>query len=406
MLKSRLAMVTGATLVCAVCVPASLATATTEPPDGSATTAAGSGVDLPVGTYQLGFEAILTGSGAFAGIPMANAVEIAVDEINETEFLGAGAVLEVQREDGSGDQATVVNIGNQFVGDDSILGVLCCVFSSTTGAVKPLLDGAGLPSVVISAVLPSATEGDFMFRSRPDPAPIKRESVHVTHHAFGYETAVVAVTGDNDGMVAEGDLYAEELQSLGVEVLDTVEAFEADTDYSGPATQIAAAEPDVVFISMLGNQIPLLVRDLRERGYEGEIVTNEATQNRDSFDVAGDAIVGTVFPVAFFAGNDTPETQQFVERYETEFDIAPDEFASMAYNAVWMLARGLRAGGEGTREALAEGLASIRSMPSSMGELTFDEDGQASIAEVSYLQWNAEGELVLWDETAEGRLDW
>ena len=96
--------------------------------------------------------------------------------------------------------------------------------------------------------------------------------------------------------------------------------------------------------------------------------------------------------------------QDFVAKYESTYDISADIFAAQGWQVAWYLARALKEGGEGTREAVLEGIRGIETMDTVFGKLTWDDRGEPSVEKFTFVQWNADGELVLWDGTAGGLL--
>ena len=189
-----------------------------------------------------------------------------------------------------------------------------------------------------------------------------------------------------------------------VEVLGVIDTFAEDTDMSGAATQVLALEPEIVFLAMLGNTEVLMVQELRDRGYAGLIVGNLAIATAETFEQAGETLLGTILPLAFFAGNPSQMVQDFAALYEAEYDTTPDIFAAQGWQAAWFVATALKNGGEGSREAVLEGIRQIDSMETVFGNLTWDARGEATIEEWTFVQWNADGELVLWDGTVDGVL--
>lgn len=369
-------------------------TTTTQPEDDG----------LGAGTYKFGFTAVTTGGVAFAGVPHANGLMLAQREINDSGFLGEGVTIEFQIEDAGGDQPTAIAINDAYIADDSILGLICCALSSVAGAIQPNVEASGIPWVDHAAIAPTITDPENAFRSFPLSQPSTAAIAAVAIEAFQPGTAVVTVTADNDGLLSDRDANLEALEAGNVEVLDVIDTFAEDTDMSGPATQVIALDPDIVMIAQLGNTEVLMIQELRDRGYAGPIVGNLAIATAETWEQAGDTLLGTVMPLAFFAGNPSPMVQEFAALYEAEYDTVPDIFAAQGWQAAWYMATALKNGGEGTRDAVLQGLRDIETMDTVFGTLTWDDRGEATIEEWTFVQWSPEGELVLWDGTDGGLL--
>jgi branched-chain amino acid transport system substrate-binding protein len=352
---------------------------------------------LPAGKYKLGFLADTSGALAFAGTVMSNGLNLAVDEINETGFLGKDVVLEVVERDQEADQAKAVNIVNQFVSDKEILGVIGGLWTATTLAIKPILMEAKVPTIIYAAIPPGIAEPPYIYRTATLIAPRNMHTVEYTLPIFNPKTVVIPVTADADGMITMKDNMMEifnQHPEIEVTVIDT---FSNDTDFTGPATQIIALNPDAVYIAQIGQAAALTIKALRELGYEGDIIGDEVFGSYDLFDVAGPSLAGVPFALTYSAIDDRPAAVAFNEKYKSEFGIEPDIYAAEAYWAAWLFARGLKAGGEPTREGLTRGLAMIDEFDTPAGKLTL-QDGQAYVSDFTWAQWTEDGELVLWDK--------
>ena len=376
---------------------AALATTTTEameePMDG-----------LAPGNYQFGFTAVISGAVAFAGVPHLQGLQLAEREINETGFLGDGVTIEFLVEDAGGDQAAAIAINDGYIANDDVLALVCCALSSVAGAIQPNVVEAGLAWVDHAAIAPTITDPDNAFRSFPLSQPSTAAIAEAAVAAFAPDNAVVVVTADNDGLVSDRDATLGVLDGSGIEVLGVIDTFADDTDMSGAATEAISMGPDVIFLAQLGNTEVLMVQELRDRGYAGPIIGNLAIATAETWEQAGETLLGTVLPIAFFAGKGDPMVQDFAAKYQAEYDTTPDIFAAQGWQVAWFMATALKNGGEGSREAVLDGVRQIQSMETVFGTLTWDARGEATIDAWTFVQWSPDGELVIWDGSAEGLL--
>lgn len=359
---------------------------------------------LAPGNYQFGFTAVVSGAVAFAGVPHLQGLQLAEREINETGYLGEGVTIEFLVEDAGGDQAAAIVINDAYIANDDVLALVCCALSSVAGAIQPNIVEAGLAWVDHAAIAPTITDPDNAFRSFPLSQPSTAAIAEAAVAAFAPSNAVVVVTADNDGLVSDRDATLSVLNSTGVEVLGVIDTFADDTDMSGAATETISLGADVIFLAQLGNTEVLMVQELRDRGYAGPIIGNLAIATAETWEQAGDTLLGTVLPIAFFAGKDDPMVQDFAAKYQAEYDTTPDIFAAQGWQVAWFMAHALKNGGEGTRDAVLEGVRQIQSMETVFGTLTWDARGEATIDAWTFVQWSPDGELVIWDGSADGVL--
>ena len=351
---------------------------------------------LEPGSYPVGFQSLTSGPAAFAGVPLAQGARLALEEVNETASLGEGVTLELIEQDAGGDPAQAIAAVQRMFGQD-VAGIICCALSSEAGSVKPLLEEERTPGIVSSAILPGLPEPPYMYRPVLLLAEVAYDPLMEAITATGAETVLIGVTGDNDGMVAEGELFTEAAEVHGMEIVGTIDTATGDTDFAGPASEVISVNPDVFVASKLGNEATLMIRALRDRGYEGTIVTTYGVSNENNYAVGGDALAGTILPIAFAVDADIDEAQRFTELYRDAYGADPDVFAAQGYEAMRLLIEGMRRAGSGDPEAVAEALATIDSMETVYGPVVY-EDGQARLAgDPIFVEWQEGGTLAVWE---------
>ena len=374
-------------------------TACSSPDPGPSGAAEGDG--WAPGTYTIGVEALTTGPASFAGIPVVQGAEMAIDEINESGVLGEGVELALDVQDSGGDPAKAVSIVNDFVRDDNIYGVICCTISGEAGAVKTVLENGKIPSVTTVALLDGMDEPPYLYRVALLPGAEGQghdQLVDQILAAEDIETAVIANTADSQGQVVEFERWKAKLEEEGVEVERVVETFIADRDFTAPATTIADIDPDLFVVGMYGDTGALMIDAVRDLGYDGPIISNYGISGKNAYELGGEAMDGAVFPVPFFDGTPNPDAQDFIERYTERFDQAPDTFAVNGYMAAHLLAQGFQDAEEPTREGIAQAMSKIAELPAMpVGESGLIMDaGQAKIDEYFMVTWD-DGASVLWN---------
>ena len=87
----------------------------------------------------------LTGPLAFVGVPEANAVKMAIDELNAANYLGAGNSLKLISNDDQNDRAQITTLLTRAAKVDNALIVLGGANSVLMIAVAPLLNDLQIP---------------------------------------------------------------------------------------------------------------------------------------------------------------------------------------------------------------------------------------------------------------------
>lgn len=351
--------------------------------------------------YKVSAPLVQSGPGAFAGIPVAQGIELAINEINESDFLGNGSTIDLEFFDTAGDPAKAI-AGYKEAEASGAVGVLCCTLGGEAGALLPLLQEGAVSGVVTVSILDELADPPHLFRPFEVPSSPGGVYDQFLDAVFGggeYSTAVMVVNNDNDAMVQDAVVYAEGLQRNDVELSQTVDVSVAETSYIAPATQIIDIDPDVVVASTIGSSTANLAKALRELGYDKPIVSNVGADSRAAYDASAGAMAGTIFPTPFqalFPVNDV--AVDFSAAYEEAFGAVPDMFAAQGYTAAWLLATGIRDAGVNDPVAVSQALAEITAQESVYGTLSY-ADGQAEVADTAlHLVWGVDGALSKLDE--------
>ncbi len=349
--------------------------------------------------YLVGFPALTTGPAAFAGVPITEGAKLAVEEINDSGYLGEGKTIDLKIDDIKGDPAQAIALYRQYVADGAS-GVLCCGLSSEAGALAPMIQQSKVPAIVSSAILAGLAEPPYVYRPVVLPAEsggMYDQFVDTVVPAEDIKTVVIVVTSDNDGMVGDAEVWQAALERNGVDVVKTIKTASTDTNYTQAATEIQSLNPDAVVASMLGTPAALLAKSLRERDYENRILSSYGVDSKELFESSGGGLAGTLFAVPFQAGfTDNDLAKKFTEDYEKEYGKEPDMYGAQGYTAMWLLAQAIKEAGDKDPAKVAKALEGITSQDSVYGELVY-KDGQASLnAPGAYLEWAEDGTLVEW----------
>lgn len=365
--------------------------------------AAGCGVHGPAEseteTVLVGAAISMSGSSAFAGVPVRQGIELAVEQANAENVLGEGSTIELEIVDVAGDPAAAIAAYREFETDGAV-GVLCCTLGSEAGALQPVMTRSVTPGVVTVSILEGLAEPPHLFRPfevPSEPGGVYDEFLDTVAEA-GFETAVMVVNDDNDAMVQDAQVYTEGLERNDIEILETIHVGTAETSFTGAATTIDAKDPDIVVASTIGSSTASLARSLRERGFDRPVVSNVGADSAAAYEASAGMMEGTIFPTPFHAEHPVNEAgAEFVAEYEESFDESADMFAAQGYTAAQTLIAAVVDAGSTEPEVVGEALSNLTELESVYGSLTF-EDGQARVTESArHLVWGAEGEVALWE---------
>ena len=293
------------------------------------------GVDEPL---VIGVSLALTGPIGRHGSEYRDAVILGVDlwkEANGDRI--AGHEIEVRAEDDGCSEPGVAAVAAQrFVQTRGLVGIIGPMCSGGSQVAMPILADAG-----IVAISGSATRTDLTTTQAPD--------------GFFFRTAY---RNDLEGAVI-GDLVINTLairrwyliddsSAFGVDLADAAQAFtdaagvttvreriaRGDVDFGDLARRIAADTPDIVGFTGPNPEAALLLRQIRDAGYEGLFVGGDAAASQRLFvSPIGASAEGTLFSGCYY-----PLEPEVAERFVERYDYYPSEtFVSQYVDAVTIL---------------------------------------------------------------------
>ncbi|OZV74576.1 hypothetical protein CA850_30030 [Micromonospora echinospora] len=340
-----------------------------------------------------------SGPAAFAGVPVRQGIELAVEQANARGVLGDGVRIELKTVDVAGDPAAAIAAYRQFEADGAA-GVLCCTLGSEAGALRPVMTGSVTPGVVTVSILDGLADPPHLFRPfeiPSKPGGIYDQFLDTVIGAAGFSTAVMVVNDDNQAMVQDSRVYADALGRNKVRLLARINAATATTSFTSVATSIVAKDPDIVVASTIGSSTAALARSLRERGYDKPIVSNVGADSAAAYKASAGTMAGTIFPTPYHADFPVNEAgAAFAKDYQAAYGSKPDMFAAHGYTAAQMLITAIADADNHDPEAVGRALSALGSMESVYGGLTFT-GGQAAVEESArHLVWGADARITEW----------
>ncbi|MHA3703016.1 branched-chain amino acid ABC transporter substrate-binding protein [Jatrophihabitans sp. YIM 134969] len=281
-------------------------------------------------TYKIGFEGPLSGDNQQLGINEVNAVELAIDQANESGDLPFK--LELVKADDVGDPAQAPTAAATLLQDTGVLGVVGPSFSGATKAVANSYGEANLVLISPSATNDTLTSEGFKAFHRVVP-PDGLEGKELADHlvAKGYSKVVVIDDGSDYGTgvadTVEAGIKAGGKQVQRISVL-------ADTKDYGPTAQtIAGSGAQAFFYGGYDAQAALLAKAVAATSYSGDKYTGNGGKSSVFTSGAGDAGNGWFFSCGCADATTAPEAKDFTSAYKAKWNTDPSTYSPEAYDA-------------------------------------------------------------------------
>lgn len=310
-----------------------------------------------------------TGDAAGLGKPIIQGAQLAIDQYNAD----ADCKVTYEQIDSQGSPDQAPSLATEAAGNESIIGIVGPAFSGESDAAGPIFAEAGLPTVSPSATNPEladhgwdtfhrnlgndATQGPAAAKYIKDT--IKAKTVFVIDDASEYGKGLADIV-TND---------------LGNVVVDSDTVQQKQTDFAATVTKVTSSNADTVFFGGYYAEATILIRQLRNGGFEGTFVVADGVKDPSYVENAKAAAEGTIITCPCIPADD-PAVTEFAEQYEEEFGEAPGTYAAEAYDAANIFLAGLEDGAT-TREEMLEFINNYDEKGITK-QLKFDEKGEPS----------------------------
>lgn len=351
------------------------------------------------GEYGIGFVTEMTGPVAAAGVSYHKGAQLAVDEINAQGFVGKDVRLKLIDKESGSDAARAVQAVSQFAADRTVIAATCCILSPVAATVKPVSTSAGLPLVIYGATLPGLPQPPLVTSIVGLPGPQEVKMTKMLAETLKPKSVTYFVNGDNEGFQNRFKAARKVMEDAGVKTADVITILSGDTDFTGPATQAIAGDPDLIMVWTTQTPAAGIIAALRTRDFTGHISASDAISPAPVFKKIGAALAGVPFPLTFSAEiSETPEAKAFIEGYQQKFGSPPDTYSAQGYTAIYLIAQALRGlSGAPSRADLAEAIGKIQSIDHNVYGGVPMVNGQADIRNSIVAAWTPEGKVARWE---------
>lgn len=316
-------------------------------------------------TFRISTYLQLSGSNAEAGNNAKNGIDLAVKYVNENGgFNGANVV--VTHYDTTGSTEEAVKIVQKVIENKSADAIIGSVNSNEVSACNSYINEAGIYHFGLGT---SATwmEDESMiwtFRASANNNRIAPLAVDMILD-LGFKNCAI-ISGTDDTGKSTADAFQAAANEKGLEITTRQECDTADTDFSGQITQILATDPDIIFMSLIGDTFGPFTKQLRNMGYKGMLACKECFSTAYQ-EVAGKensnyiCFVYPYVPYNVVEECTIPYMKSMLEKYVAEYGKCPThESAYRGWDTVMAMWEASKIAGKNDGESLREATHKVK----------------------------------------------
>nr|MBA4405260.1 hypothetical protein [Nanoarchaeum sp.] len=319
----------------------------------------------------IGVTGPLTGDAADYGQNVRNAIELALEEINNSGGM-KGRRFKIIYEDHACESLKAVTAIQKLIHIDKVSIIIDEACSSCALAGAPIAE-----SNKVLLILPTASNykikeaGDYIFRIYPSDAFQGKKLAEMVI-SENYDKAAIIYKNDDYGFGLK-EVFEEEFKKLGGKII-TVEAHGVgEADFRSIITKIKYSQSNVLVLADDSKYGALILKQARELNLNVPIYGSDAMKDESLIDVANYAAEGliTVFP-------NYPKEANYksVESlYERKYGKSPAGYALYGYDTLKLIASVIDKVGSDPTDIKNE-LYNVKDYKGVTGIIAFDDFGE------------------------------
>jgi len=326
-----------------------------------------------------------------------NGANLAVEQVNERGGL-LGARLSLDPRDDQNDKDAGVNIAKSLLKDVGIAGVTGHMTSDNAIAASLIYNMGGMVFLAPQATSTYLTLHRFetVFRTIVSDKDVSRELVAYLRKK-GLNKLVVASEQSRYGSDFS-NLLIDSTGRMGIKIASHKFFFETDTDFRHGLLTVLNEDFDSIFIAGHLPAGALLIKQIREMGFQQQIITGGALTSPQLISLAGKASEGVVVAAHFnLSDKSDPDMVNFVAKYKARYNMEPDQNSARGYEAVWLLTQGIERAKSFNPVVIASTMKVAKNWQGLSGTYSFSRYGNVQGRRV-YLETVKNGKFVPLEE--------
>jgi branched-chain amino acid transport system substrate-binding protein len=291
-----------------------------------------------------------------------------------------------------------INCAARFV-DEGVIGVLGAISSTMSIAAAEPLEEAGIIMISTSSTNPATTQiGEHIFRMAYTDDFQGRVAARYAADDLSAERAIVFRQQDDDYSFGLAGFFAEEFEALGGETI--ILDFVANTvDFSAQINDARGFDADVIYYSGFCAEGASLMPQLRQQGFDQQILGADASDDSQCPVGGGEAFDGYIF--TGFGGPEvlSGEAAERALDFESFFQVAfPDAsdfngFTLAGADAYNVLVEAVANAGSADPDEVLTALQNLEGYAGVSGEITYaGTDGTPDDRTIGFFEYSVPGE--------------
>ena len=322
---------------------------------------------------KLGVVMSNTGTYAFVGTPVINAVRMAFDEMQASNYFGSTKVTLMVEDNRSNTQEALALLTRMATRDNAVM-VIGPVATGEAMAAAPVANDLKIP-IFTTATSPAVLKpGPWVFKVTETPDQYMTMLGDYVAQRRKPKSCFTVTIRDNEGYITQHNAYRDTVKKGGVAIAAEESILSTDTDFTALATKIATTKADCLFLSTPPEQGANIILQARQAGMAANtlLVGNTGMGSANFLKAGGTAVEGTVFTAESVPTGVNDMARTFIVNYTKRYNVAPDSWAMVGYSMGLIAGNAIKAAGPNpTREKVREAMLATKNLPVVIGRGTW-----------------------------------
>jgi branched-chain amino acid transport system substrate-binding protein len=349
---------------------------------------------LAQGPVTIGVNLELSGRFATIGNATLQGIEVAKEQMSDA----LGQPVELSICDNQTTPEGSINCAARFV-DEGVIGVLGPISSTMAIAAANPLEEAGVIMISTSSTNPATTQiGEHIFRMAYTDDFQGKVAARYAADELAAERAVVFRQQDDDYSFGLAGFFAEEFESLGGETI-TLDFVSNTVDFSAQINDARGFDADVVYYSGFCAEGASLMPQLRQQGFNQQILGADASDDSQCPVGGGEAFDGYILTgfggPDVLSGDAAQRAQDFASFFNVVYPDAADfnGFTLAGADSYNVLVQAVNNAGSSDPDAVLDALQNLEGYAGVSGDITYaGTDGTPADRTIAFFEYAVPGE--------------
>lgn len=332
-----------------------------------------------------------SGANAAVGQSELNGWKLAVADIAKQGILGKSKI-ELTSDDTQSATNQAASLASQAVSKKYDL-VTYGPSSALAVVMAPIFSRSKQNTIFVQAGSSGVVVGPTIFRLTPTLDTFYPLALKYLQ-GKNVKTLADIYLNDNPTYTGIDKLLGDQASTYGYTHTGNVAVATTQTNVSAAVSKLAGMKTDAVAVLMNGAPAASVVGQLRQLGYQGQIIAAPNIGANNVLAAVGSAGNGVVWPTDWAATSTVQASKDFVSSYQATYNKMPDVYAAEAYDSLFFFANALKKYGGSNAGAITKAMTDLGNsgFAGVLGDKLTVKDG-SEVSPGQLVQWQ-DGQIV------------